>query len=55
MLTPEAFEDYLGHLTPDGVIYFTRPESQIARLFATARELIRSMSSPFYQESSGAL
>src|SRR5205807_483496 len=29
---------YLDHLAPDGVIYFTRPESQIARLFATARE-----------------
>jgi hypothetical protein len=38
VLTREAFEDYLDHLTPDGVIYFTRPEPQIARLFATARE-----------------
>jgi predicted membrane-bound spermidine synthase len=40
VLTREAFEDYLDHLTPDGVIYFTRPESQIARLFATAREVL---------------
>ncbi|HEY1893778.1 MAG TPA: hypothetical protein VGG52_04445 [Chthoniobacterales bacterium] len=38
VLTREAFEDYLDHLVPDGIIYFTRPESQIARLFATARE-----------------
>ena len=40
VLTREAFEDYLDHLTPDGVIYFTRPEQQIARLFATAREAL---------------
>ena len=39
VLTREAFEDYLDHLTPDGVIYFTRPEAQIARLFATVREV----------------
>ena len=38
VLTREAFEDYLDHLAPDGVIYFTRPEFQIPRLFATARE-----------------
>ncbi len=38
VLTREAFEDYLDRLTPDGVIYFTRPEPHIARLFATARE-----------------
>lgn len=38
VLTREAFEDYLDHLTPDGFIYFTRPEFQIPRLFATARE-----------------
>jgi predicted membrane-bound spermidine synthase len=48
VLTREAFEDYLDHLTPDGVIYFTRPEAQIARLFATARELLaaRGISDP---------
>src|SRR5205814_4261980 len=40
VLTREAFEDYLDHLAPDGVIYFTRPEQQIARLFATAREAL---------------
>lgn len=38
VLTREAFEDYLDHLKPDGSIYFTRPEFQIARLFSTARE-----------------
>ena len=40
VLTREAFEDYLDHLSPDGVIYFTRPEPQIVRLFATAREAL---------------
>jgi hypothetical protein len=39
VLTLEAFEDYFDHLTPDGLIFFTRPEAQIPRLFATAREL----------------
>jgi hypothetical protein len=39
VFTREAFEDYLDHLTPDGVLYFTRPEAQIPRLFATAREM----------------
>ncbi len=38
VLTREAFEDYFERLAPDGVIYFTRPESHIGRLFATARE-----------------
>ncbi len=40
VLTREAFEDYFDRLAPDGVIYFTRPEPQIARLFATAREVL---------------
>ncbi|HEU4389681.1 MAG TPA: hypothetical protein VFV34_17885, partial [Blastocatellia bacterium] len=40
VLTREAFEDYLDHLEPDGVLYFTRPESQISRLFATGREAL---------------
>lgn len=39
VLTREAFEDYLDHLTPDGAIFFTRPEFQIPRLFSTAREV----------------
>jgi hypothetical protein len=42
VLTREAFEDYLDHLTPGGAIYFTRPEAQIARLFATAREALNA-------------
>ncbi len=40
VLTREAFEDYLDHLEDNGVLYFTRPESQIARLFSTAREVL---------------
>jgi predicted membrane-bound spermidine synthase len=39
VLTREAFEDYLDHLTPDGTIFFTRPEFQISRLLSTAREV----------------
>ena len=39
VLTREAFEDYLDHLTPDGAIFFTRPEFQIPRLVSTAREV----------------
>lgn len=39
VLTREAFEDYLDHLTPDGAIFFTRPEYQIPRLVSTAREI----------------
>jgi hypothetical protein len=48
VLTREAFEDYLDHLEPDGVIFFTRPESQLPRLFATAREVYehRGMGNP---------
>jgi len=40
VLTREAFEDYFDRLAPDGVIFFTRPESHIGRLFATAREAL---------------
>jgi len=39
VLTREAIEDYLDHLTPDGAIFFTRPEFQIPRLVSTAREV----------------
>jgi hypothetical protein len=38
VLTREAFDDYLDHLTPDGILFFTRPEAQIPRLLTTARE-----------------
>jgi len=40
VLTREAFDDYLDRLAPDGVIYFTRPEAQLPRLFATIREVM---------------
>lgn len=40
VLTREAFVDYLDHLAPEGVLYFTRPEAQIPRLFATGREAL---------------
>jgi hypothetical protein len=44
VLTREAFADYLDHLAPDGVLFFTRPEAQIARLFATGREVLAARS-----------
>lgn len=42
VLTREAFEDYLDHLAPDGVILFSRPEPQMPRLVATAREALQA-------------
>lgn len=40
MFTREAFEDYYNHLTDSGVLYFTRPEFQLSRVFATGREVL---------------
>jgi hypothetical protein len=40
LLTVEAFEDYLAHLSPTGALFFTRPESQLPRLVATMREAL---------------
>ena len=40
VLTKEAFEDYYDHLRDSGIIYFTRPEFQLPRLFATGREVL---------------
>ena len=37
LMTREAFDDYLSHLAPDGVLVITRPEAQLPRLFTTAR------------------
>lgn len=42
VLTREAFQDYLDHLTPDGVLLFSRPEPQLPRIVATAREALAS-------------
>jgi hypothetical protein len=38
VFTREAFDDYLDHLNPDGILFFTRPEAQVPRLLSTARE-----------------
>lgn len=46
VLTREAFEDYLDKLAPDGTIYFSRPEAQLPRLFATAREAFEARGLP---------
>jgi SAM-dependent methyltransferase len=40
VLTRNAVDDYLDHLAPGGALYFTRPEPQIPRLVATAREAL---------------
>lgn len=40
VLTREAFNDYLDRLTQDGILFLTRPESQMPRLFATGREAL---------------
>ena len=40
LVTREFFDRVKSHLTPDGVIYFTRPQNQIARLIATGREVL---------------
>jgi hypothetical protein len=53
VLTREAFEQYYDHLNENGVLYFTRPESQLPRLFTTAREVlaehgIKDFSKHFY-------
>jgi hypothetical protein len=48
VLTRDAFEDYIDHLTPDGVLLVTRPQHQIPKLFATVREVFerRGLGSP---------
>lgn len=40
VLTKEAFEDYYDHLKDSGMIYFTRPEFQLPRLFSTGMEVL---------------
>jgi spermidine synthase len=43
VLTKEAFEEYYIHLKDSGLIYFTRPEFQLPRLFSTGREVLEEM------------
>jgi predicted membrane-bound spermidine synthase len=40
VLTKEAFEEYYEHLSDTGIILFSRPESQLPRLFTTGREVL---------------
>ncbi|NOZ86989.1 MAG: hypothetical protein GXP49_12145 [Deltaproteobacteria bacterium] len=40
LLTVEAFNSYLDHLKPGGILLITRPEAQIPRLFVTARSVL---------------
>src|SRR5262249_59801815 len=48
LFTREAVADYFDHLAPDGVLLVTRLPNQIARLFATVREVFdqRGLSNP---------
>ena len=48
VFTIEAFEEYLDRLSPDGVLLITRGSDQVARLFATVREVFerRGLGSP---------
>ncbi|MEZ4822649.1 MAG: hypothetical protein R2942_09595 [Ignavibacteria bacterium] len=38
ILTKEAVKEYLHHLDKDGVIYISRPETQIPKLINTLRQ-----------------
>ncbi len=38
VLTKEAVKEYLNHLEKDGILYISRPETQIAKLIATLKE-----------------
>lgn len=42
VLTREAFADCLDHLAPDGILLISRPEPQLPRVFATAREALQA-------------
>lgn len=44
LMTFEAFEDYLDHLTQEGVLVITRPEAHLPRLFVTARAVLKNRS-----------
>jgi hypothetical protein len=46
LMTFEAFEDYLDHLSEDGVLVITRPEAHLPRLFVTARAVFEDRSLP---------
>ena len=37
ILTKEAVKDYLHHLKPDGILYISRPESQVPRIVTTIK------------------
>ena len=38
ILTQEAVEEYLNHLTPGGVLYISRPETQIPKLITSLKK-----------------
>jgi len=40
VLTKEAFQEYYAHLNENGVLYLSRPESQLPRVFTTMQEVL---------------
>ena len=40
ILTKEAVKDYLYHLKPDGILYISRPESQVPRIVTTIKTAV---------------
>ena len=38
ILTQEAVEEYLNHLSPEGVMYISRPETQVPKLITTLKK-----------------
>jgi hypothetical protein len=51
LMTLEAFDDYLDHLSPRGVLLITRPEPHLPRLFATARAAFERRGLPDVERS----
>jgi predicted membrane-bound spermidine synthase len=47
ILTKEAVKEYLNHLNPEGVLYISRPETQIPKLIATLKKARAEVSGGF--------
>jgi hypothetical protein len=46
IMTKEAISDYLTHLKSDGVIYISRPETQVPKLITTFRKVNKESKNP---------
>jgi hypothetical protein len=47
ILTKDAIKEYLNHLNPDGILYISRPETQIPKLIATIKKAREETSGGF--------